>query len=112
VLEGLPLLGNSDDFVFDNQMITQAVAFGFSVGEISCPTKYFPEASSINFRRSVVYGLGVLVTSLKYRLWRWRLIKSRLFSRRPTLRLLTYYERAQPASGQTPPSSEVVPGIL
>jgi glycosyltransferase involved in cell wall biosynthesis len=96
VLESLPLLGNSDDFVFDNQMIAQAIAFGFTVGEISCPTKYFPEASSINFRRSVVYGLGVLVTSLKYRLWKWRLIKSRLFSRRPTLRLLSYYEQASP----------------
>jgi glycosyltransferase involved in cell wall biosynthesis len=111
VLEELPLLGNSDDFVFDNQMITQAVAFGFKVGEISCPTKYFPEASSINFRRSVVYGLGVLVTSLKYRLWKWGLIKSRLFSRRPTLKLLAYYEQAYPA-GEAPPSSEIVPGIL
>jgi glycosyltransferase involved in cell wall biosynthesis len=112
VLESLPLLGNSDDFVFDNQMIAQAVAFDFAVGEISCPTKYFPEASSINFRRSVVYGLGVLVTSLKYRLWKWRLIKSRLFSRRPTLRLLSYYEQAHPAADAAPPSSEVVPGIL
>jgi glycosyltransferase involved in cell wall biosynthesis len=112
VLEGLPLLGNSDDFVFDNQMIAQAVAFGFSVGEISCPTKYFPEASSINFRRSVVYGLGVLVTSLKYRLWKWGLLKSRLFSRRPTLRLLSYYEQAYPAADETAPNTEIVPGIL
>jgi glycosyltransferase involved in cell wall biosynthesis len=112
VLEGLPLLGNSDDFVFDNQMIAQAVAFGFSVGEISCPTKYFPEASSINFRRSVVYGLGVLITSLKFRLWKWGLLKSRLFSRRPTLRLLSYYEQAHPAAGETAPNTEIVPGIL
>jgi glycosyltransferase involved in cell wall biosynthesis len=112
VLENLPLLGNSDDFVFDNQMIAQAVAFGFAVGEISCPTKYFPEASSINFRRSVVYGLGVLVTSLKYRLWKWRLIKTRLFSRRPTLRLLSYYAEAPPAAGDPPSASEIVPGIL
>jgi glycosyltransferase involved in cell wall biosynthesis len=59
----LPLLENSDDFVFDNQMIAQAVMFGFQIGEISCPTKYFPEASSINFRRSVKYGLGVLATT-------------------------------------------------
>ena len=59
VIERLPLLGNSDDFVFDNQMITQVIAFKFRIGEISCPTKYTPEASSISFRRSVTYGLGV-----------------------------------------------------
>ena len=58
LLETLPLLENSDDFVFDNQMIAQAVMFGFRIGEISCPTKYFEEASSINFKRSVQYGLG------------------------------------------------------
>jgi glycosyltransferase involved in cell wall biosynthesis len=73
VLETLPLLNNSDDFVFDNQMIAQAIYMNFRIGEISCPTKYFPEASSINFRRSVVYGLGVLGTSLQYRLQRWGL---------------------------------------
>jgi glycosyltransferase involved in cell wall biosynthesis len=63
LLEALPLLENSDDFVFDNQMIAQAVMFGFKIGEISCPTKYFEEASSINFKRSVKYGLGVLATT-------------------------------------------------
>jgi len=63
LLETLPLLENSDDFVFDNQMVAQAVMFDFQIGEISCPTKYFPEASSINFRRSVKYGLGVLATT-------------------------------------------------
>ncbi|HEY1648152.1 MAG TPA: glycosyltransferase family 2 protein [Terracidiphilus sp.] len=63
LLEKLPLLENSDDFVFDNQMIAQAVMFGFEIGEISCPTKYFEEASSINFGRSVKYGLGVLATT-------------------------------------------------
>src|SRR6202161_4724453 len=63
LLQALPLLENSDDFVFDNQMIAQAVIFGFRIGEISCPTKYFNEASSINFRRSVQYGLGVLATT-------------------------------------------------
>src|SRR5271170_8046283 len=63
VLETLALRANSDDFVFDNQMLVQAKASGFQFGEISCPTKYFPEASSINFRRSMVYGLGVLGTS-------------------------------------------------
>ena len=66
LLETLPLLENSDDFVFDNQMIAQAVMFGFRIGEISCPTKYFPEASSINFRRSVRYGLGVLGTTMSF----------------------------------------------
>jgi glycosyltransferase involved in cell wall biosynthesis len=66
LLETLPLLENSDDFVFDNQMIAQAVAFGFSIGEISCPTKYFDEASSINFKRSVKYGFGVLATTFSF----------------------------------------------
>ncbi len=66
LLETLPLLENSDDFVFDNQMIAQAVMFGFQIGEISCPTKYFEEASSINFRRSVQYGLGVLATTADF----------------------------------------------
>ncbi|MGD0479568.1 MAG: glycosyltransferase family 2 protein [Terracidiphilus sp.] len=66
LLEKLPLLENSDDFVFDNQMIAQAVMFGFKIGEISCPTKYFEEASSINFKRSVEYGLGVLATTIGF----------------------------------------------
>ncbi len=73
VLETLPLAVNSDDFVFDNQMLVQAHAFGQRIGEISCPTKYFPEASEINFRRSVVYGFGVLGTAFAYRLWKWGL---------------------------------------
>ena len=67
VLETLPLLENSDDFVFDNQMLAQILVAGFGIGEVSCPTKYFAEASSINFRRSVRYGLGVLGTSLQVR---------------------------------------------
>lgn len=80
VLEALPLEENSDDFVFDNQMLSQAMYFGYSVGEVSCPTKYFPEASSINFSRSVTYGLGVLGTSLAYRLNKLGLMRSRIFS--------------------------------
>jgi glycosyltransferase involved in cell wall biosynthesis len=79
VLETLPLQENSDDFVFDNQMIAQAVAFGFNLGEISCPTRYMPEASSINFRRSVKYGFGVLGTSLSYRLHKWGIVRSPVF---------------------------------
>jgi len=66
LLQTLPLLENSDDFVFDNQMIAQAVMFNFNLGEISCPTKYFKEASSINFRRSVKYGLEVLSTTVGF----------------------------------------------
>jgi len=80
VLERLPLRNNSDDFVFDNQMLVQAVYFGFRIGEVSCPTKYFPEASSINFRRSVIYGLGVLRSSVQFRLARMGLINSPLFA--------------------------------
>ena len=79
VLETLPLMSNSDDFLFDNQILTQAVAFNFRIGEISCPAKYFPEASTINFIRAAHYGIGVIATSLIYRFWRWGLIKSRLF---------------------------------
>lgn len=66
---------NSDDFVFDNQMISQIFYAGYEIGEITCPTKYFEEASSINFSRSVTYGLGVLKVSLLYRLCKWKLIK-------------------------------------
>jgi glycosyltransferase involved in cell wall biosynthesis len=66
LLRALPLLENSDDFVFDNQMIAQAVMFQFNIGEISCPTKYFKEASSINFKRSVKYGLEVLGTTVSF----------------------------------------------
>ena len=66
VLRKIPLLENSDDFVFDNEMLLQTMYFGFNVGEVSCPAKYFDDASSISFRRSVTYGIGVLHTSIKY----------------------------------------------
>ena len=79
VLERLPLEANSDDFVFDNQMLAQVMYFGFSIGEISCPTRYLPESSSINFRRSVRYGLGVLWTSLQFRAAKLRLARPRIF---------------------------------
>ncbi len=79
LLESLPLMENSDDFVFDNQIIVQAVAFGFRIGEISCPTRYMPEASSINFRRSVKYGFGVLWAAALYRLSRWKLAHPPIF---------------------------------
>jgi glycosyltransferase involved in cell wall biosynthesis len=83
----LPLLANSDDFVFDNQVLAQAIALNLKIGEISCPTRYFPEASSINFWRSCIYGLGVLSTSLKFRLWKWGLCRPRIFSGEASLRL-------------------------
>jgi glycosyltransferase involved in cell wall biosynthesis len=91
LLETLPLLENSDDFVFDNQMIAQAVAFGFNIGEISCPTKYFKEASSINFRRSVTYGLGVLRTTLDFFAHRIGLRKHPRFGTRGRRVQLQYY---------------------
>jgi glycosyltransferase involved in cell wall biosynthesis len=80
VLTRLPLLENSDDFVFDNQMLAQCVHFGFRIGEVSCPTKYFEEASSINFRRSMKYGMGVLGTTLQFGLQRFGLGRFRIFS--------------------------------
>jgi glycosyltransferase involved in cell wall biosynthesis len=80
VLTRLPLRENSDDFVFDNQMLAQCVYFGFRIGEVSCPTKYFKEASSINFRRSVRYGLEVLQTTLQFALQRAGIAHNPIFS--------------------------------
>jgi glycosyltransferase involved in cell wall biosynthesis len=79
LLEKIPIEGNSDDFVFDNQMLAQILWLGYTVAEVSCPTKYFKEASSINFRRSVSYGFGCLATAVTFRLTRLRLVESRLF---------------------------------
>jgi hypothetical protein len=79
VLEALPIEGNSDDFVFDNQMLAQIIYAGYSIGEISCPTRYMEDSSSINLTRSIVYGLGVLKTSLVFRLCKWGVLSSRLF---------------------------------
>jgi glycosyltransferase involved in cell wall biosynthesis len=73
LLLALPLEKNSDDFVFDNQVLAQALLMDARIGEVSCPTRYFPEASSINFRRSLVYGMGVLKTSIGFRLARWHM---------------------------------------
>ena len=80
VLTRLPLGENSDDFVFDNQMLAQCVYFGFRIGEVSCPTKYFEEASSINFRRSVQYGLGVLGTTVQFALQRAGVVHNPIFN--------------------------------
>ena len=79
LLEQLPLEINSDDFVFDNQMLAQILWRGYTIAEVSCPTKYFPEASSINFRRSLKYGFGCLWTALIFRLAKMNLVKSKLF---------------------------------
>ncbi len=81
VLEALPLAENSDDFVFDNQLLAQAVYWGFSIGEISTPTRYFPAASSISLRRSIVYGFGVLCTALGFRLAKLGLLLPRIYRR-------------------------------
>ena len=74
-LLSLPLLANSDDFLFDNQMLVQAIARDIPIGEISCPTRYRDDSSSINFARSVRYGLGVVLVSIAYRAWRWKLAR-------------------------------------
>jgi len=97
VLRSLPLLVNSDDFLFDNEMLAQAIYFGKRVGEISCPTRYFPEASSINFSRSVKYGLGVLWTSVRFRLQKMHIARFRIFDEKAH-GLLDYYSPIVPAS--------------
>ena len=79
LIEGLPIEANSDDFVFDNQMLAQVLWFDYTIAEVSCPTSYFPEASSINLRRSIKYGLGCLLTAVKFRLARMKLVSSKLF---------------------------------
>jgi hypothetical protein len=91
LLQTLPLLENSDDFVFDNQMIAQAVMFGLRIGEISCPTSYFKEASSISFKHSVRYGIGVLVTTARFVAHRMRLARVHIFDTSGRKLALNYY---------------------
>jgi len=91
VLLNLPLLENSDDFVFDNEMLAQCNFFGLRIGEISCPTRYFKEGSSINFRRSVKYGFGVLSTSMKYKLQKLGIMHFRIFSSSGRTLNMNYY---------------------
>lgn len=81
LLRQLPLHRNSDDFIFDNQILAQIHNLDYVIGEVSCPTRYFPEASSINFRRSLKYGCGCLITGIIYRLHRWNLWQSWLFDK-------------------------------
>jgi glycosyltransferase involved in cell wall biosynthesis len=98
VLESLPLEENSDDFVFDNEMLAQVIHYQFRLGEISSPTRYFPEASSINFSRSVKYGLGVLTTSMKFRLEHMKLMRSKIFQKNSPTDTDHYYREIAPAT--------------
>jgi len=92
ILESLPLEANRDDFVFDNQMLAQVIYFGFHIGEVSCPTRYFAEASSINFWNSVKYGLGVLSTCLTFRLQKMHLANCRIFHHEGDRLVPDYYQ--------------------
>ncbi len=102
VLENLPLEENSDDFVFDNEMISQAVFFTWRIGELSCPTRYFEEASSINFSRSVKYGLGVLATSLRFRLQKMGFARSDIFSPKGQKLETNYYKSIESEAFEEP----------
>ena len=93
VLESIPFQHNSDDFVFDNEILIQAIYFGFRIGEVSCPARYFPEASSIDFKNSIMYGLGVLETALKYRAQKIGLLNLGMFKKRPFEQIKGYYQR-------------------
>ena len=79
VLEKVNYEVNSDDFVFDNEMLSQIIYFGYEIGEVTCPTKYFEEASSINLQRSITYGLGVIGVSIKHKLCKWGLMKDKMY---------------------------------
>jgi glycosyltransferase involved in cell wall biosynthesis len=80
VLRAIDYMANNDDFIFDNEMLSQIFMKGYEIGEVTCPTKYFDEASSINFKRSSIYGLGVLRVSLQHRLHKWGLIKAKIYN--------------------------------
>lgn len=80
VLRNIDYMANNDDFIFDNEMLSQIFMKGYEIGEVTCPTKYFEEASSINFKRSSIYGLGVLRVSLQHRLHKWGLIKAKIYN--------------------------------
>ena len=109
VLSNLPLEENSDDFVFDNEMLTQIIYMRYRVGEVSCPTKYFPEASSINFSRSVKYGLGVLATSIKFRLQKMGLGRFRILNPQGRKLVEDYYQEVRgtrpEGHGSQPPTT-------
>jgi glycosyltransferase involved in cell wall biosynthesis len=100
VLMDLPLLENSNGFIFDNEMIAQCIIFGYRIGEVSCPTKYFEEASSIKFSESVKYGFGVLSTTLKFWLQKLGIVHYRLFNSRGTKVLADYNSRVGDVVGE------------
>jgi glycosyltransferase involved in cell wall biosynthesis len=79
VLQGIRYMDNSDDFIFDNEMLSQIFMKGYEIGEVTCPTKYFEEASSINFKRSAIYGLGVLGVSFRHFFHKWGVIKGKIY---------------------------------
>ena len=106
LLTALPLERNSDDFVFDNQMLAQAILYGARIGEISCPTLYFPEASSINLRRSTIYGFGVLRTALQFRLAKWGLHRSEIFEFDARSRRSVHGSIAVGVFGHRPPMTQ------
>ena len=115
VLLSLPLLENSDDFVFDNEMLAQCICFGYRIGEVSCPTKYFKEASSINFWRSVKYGFGVLLTTLKCGLQKMGIVRYRQFSPKSRKLMFDYYAPVRaPRVGEAegPPGAMSAPSDL
>ena len=105
VLAALPLEENTDDFVFDNEMLTQIAYFNYRIGELSCPTRYFAEASSISFGHSVKYGFGVLATAIKYRLQKMHLGNFRIFSSKGKRLEPDYYEQVASNPGSPRPRS-------
>jgi len=112
VLMELPLLENSDDFVFDNEMLAQCIYAGFRIGEVSCPTRYFPEASSINFRRSVRYGFGVLGTTIMLAMQRAGMARFRLFSTMGRKLELSYYRDGKNAGATLEFSAAIAPPLV
>jgi len=100
VIEALPLESNSDDFVFDNEMLAQIIYQGFHLGEMSCPTRYRAESSSINFSRSVRYGLGVIATSVRFRLTRMKIVRSHLFQLPAEKAFPAYYKEIKPGDAE------------
>jgi glycosyltransferase involved in cell wall biosynthesis len=109
VLTKLPLDGNSDDFIFDAEFLAQAIHFGYRLGEISCPARYFPEASSLNFRRSAKYGLLVLWVVIKYWLQKKGLGEFRMFAPRPLPHPVDYYHEV--AATPLPENGKPAPGV-
>jgi len=105
LLKKIPLEENTDDFVFDNEMLSQVMYFGFRIGELSCPTKYFTEASSISFRRSLKYGIGVVLTSVKFRLQRMGLASFRIFNPQGHRLSSDYYDEVKAHSVPVPSPS-------